>query len=462
MAHLNHAEYHLEKQKAFFASGKTRSLEFRKSALQQLKALIEKNAGEIIQSTQLDLGKPEIEAYTGELGLILNEIKIALKNLKNWSRVKKVRTPLIIQPGRSLIRQVPYGVVLIISPWNYPFFLSLAPLVSAIAAGNCAVIKPSELSLNTSSCLASLIRKYFDPNFITVKTGGPEVSVNLIAQRPDFLFFTGSTTVGKKVMAACAEHLIPLTLELGGKNPCIVNDCTNIRTAARRIAWGKFFNAGQTCFAPDYIIVESSLKDRLVAELKLAIGKFYGKSPGKSPDYARIISEAHTNRLHQLAKGHTVLSGGTFDSSKKFVSPTILDVTDWNAPIMKEEIFGPLLPVLEYTSLQESLEHILKLGEPLTVYLFTEDPVVENKVRDTITSGSLNINTTFSHIMSGHLPFGGVGSSGMGRYRGRAGFETFSYKRSEFKRSFLFDTTFIYPPYKTSLKFLKKIMPFLF
>lgn len=452
----------MRKLQHYFSSGKTRTLAFRKSALKCLKVLIEENTTEILESTRLDLCKPHIEAYTGELGLVLDEIKIALKNLTKWSRVKKVRTPLIIHPGKSLIRSEPYGVVLIISPWNYPFFLSLAPLVSAIAAGNCAIIKPSELSSNSSSCLAALISKYFDPDYITVKTGGAEVSKNLITKSTDYVFFTGSTAVGRKVMAACAEGLIPLTLELGGKNPCIVNDCKNLRTAARRIVWGKFFNAGQTCFAPDYILVNSALKDQLVSELKLAINEFYGITPENSPDYARIISTSHTDRLIQLAEGHNVISGGIYDSSKRFISPTLLEVTSWDSPIMQEEVFGPLLPVLMYTTLQNSLNKIKKSGEPLSVYLFTEDPTIEKQVRNSISSGSLIINTTFSQIMSGQLPFGGVGSSGMGRYRGKAGFDTFSYMRSEFKRSFLFDTTFIYPPYKAPIRILKKLLPFLF
>ena len=450
------------KQRDFFFAGTTKEIAFRVKQLYVFKKAIEENEEKILGALKLDLGKPEIDAYTSEIAPILQEIDYALKKIKSWDKPKKVSTPFMLFPGSSYIYPEPYGSVLIIGTWNYPFQLVISPLVGAMAAGNCSVVKPSEISSNASQVIANIIRENFNPLYIAVVEGGVEETQMLLSQKFDYIFFTGGTRVGQIIMEAAAKHLTPVTLELGGKNPCIVDEDVDIETTARRIAWGKYFNAGQTCIAPDYLLAHMAIKDKLLENIKVTIEKFYGKDPSKSLDYARIINKNHFSRLSALLGEGNIIKGGNANPADFYIAPTVIDNISWDNEIMEDEIFGPILPVIEYEDLDEVISLINRMPKPLAIYFFSKNKNKQEKVLKEISSGGVSINDIMAHIQNINLPFGGVGDSGIGAYHGKASFDTFSHKKSVRKRSFFdYINRMKYPPYKTPLKYVKKILKFI-
>jgi len=393
-----------------------------------------------------------------EIGFLYTEIRHAVRHLRRWMQPRRVPTPLAIQPAVSWIQPEPYGQVLIIGPWNYPVQLLLAPLVGAIAAGNCAVLKPSELAPRTSEVVAGLIARTFPPEFVTVVTGGVEVAQELLSRRWDYIFFTGSTAVGRMVARAAAERLTPYTLELGGKSPCIVTADADLDLAARRIVWGKFFNAGQTCVAPDYLLVERPVMQSLLERLKGCIQRFFGPDPAASPDYARIVNQRHFDRLAGYLRNGQVAAGGQTDRDRLYIAPTLLVDVDWNAPVMQEEIFGPILPVLPFDDLEEVIGRLRQRPRPLALYLFTRSATVRDRVFGSLSFGGGCVNDTLVHLSNPHLPFGGVGESGTGAYHGRFSFETFSHRKAVLQSLPLGDPMVRYQPYGRKLWLIRKVM----
>lgn len=452
--------YHnlVSKQRMFFRIGKTKNISYRLDALHRLRSGIKRYEHKILEALKADLNKSEYEAYTCEIGYVLEEIRFVNKHLSSWAKPKKVKTPITHIGAKSYIYSEPYGMVLIISPWNYPFQLAIAPLIGAIAAGNCAVIKPSELTPRTSLVLEQLITDIFPEEYIAVVQGGVETSQALLREKYNTIFFTGSVAVGKIVMEAAAKHLTPVTLELGGKSPCIVHKDAHIKYAAKRIAWGKFLNAGQTCVAPDYVYVHHSIKDRFIVEFNRAIKELYGESPLNNPNYTHIVNERHFNRLTTFLKGGKVIIGGKNDKDKLVIEPTVLTDITWDDSVMEDEIFGPILPIMDYTNLSDVIKEILNHPKPLSLYLFTENSVVAQKILKHISFGGGCINDTIYHLASPYLPFGGVGNSGMGAYHGKGSFDTFSHKKSILKQTTCFDIPLRYPDAKNGLKFIKYFM----
>jgi len=448
----------LERQRAFFSSGKTFPVSFRLAQLKKLKEAIKKNEAELMRALASDLGKSEFEAFTAEIGFLYEEINVALKNLKKWVKPRRVLTPILMQPGSSRVLTEPKGTVLIISPWNYPVQLTIAPMIAAIAAGNCLVVKPSELAPASASAIKRLMEQCFSPEFCSVVPGGVEVAQNLLEHRFDHIFFTGSTTVGKKVMLAAADHLTPVTLELGGKSPCIIDEGVDLETVARRIIWGKFYNAGQTCVAPDYVLVPKSSKSSLLSFMKKAIHEFYGQDPAQSPDFGRIISSRHFERLVALIEGQSVFTGGVWDRESKYIAPTIIDRVATYDPVMQSEVFGPILPVLEYENFDTALAIVKRHSHPLACYVFTANPKIENRVLREIPFGGGSVNSALMHLLNPRMPFGGIGPSGMGSYHGKAGFDAFSHKKSIYKSPLWIDIPFKYPPYEKRLPFMRLLM----
>jgi aldehyde dehydrogenase (NAD+) len=436
----------VNKQRQFFQTGQTKSVEFRIEKLKKLEQAIEDNKDPIIQALKADLHKPGFEAYFEIVG-VLNEIKYAIKNLRNWTKTQKITTPFHQFLSSAKVYHEPLGVVLIIGPWNYPFNLIFTPLVGAITAGNCAILKPSEIASHTSSVIANIIQKNFDPSFITVIQGGVETSKELLSESFDHIFFTGGTEIGKIVMSAAAQHLTPVTLELGGKSPCIVDDSVHIEYTAKRIVWGKFSNAGQTCTAPDYLLVNQKIKKDLLNSIKEQIQKFYGDDASTSHSYSRIINQRHFYRLSELLKDGKILVGGDTNLETLYIAPTVIDQVSWKDNIMQEEIFGPILPVIEYTELSEAIDLVNKQPKPLALYFFSSNKKNQEWVLQSTVSGGACINETVMHLTVPGLPFGGVGASGFGRYHGKAGFDTFSYQRGVLNKSFLLDLKWRYPPY---------------
>lgn len=445
-------------QRQFFNTHQTKSVSFRIQQLQILKQAILDNQSAIINAVQADLNKPELEAYTTEVGLCIEEINYTLKHIKAWTKPQKIATPLTQLPGSSKIYHEPLGVVLIIGPWNYPFQLIIAPLIGAISAGNCAILKPSEIAVNTSQLLAKIIPKYFDASFIAVVEGGKEVTQQLLEEKFDHIFYTGSTQVGKIIMSAAAKHLTPVTLELGGKSPCIVDADTHLEYTARRIVWGKFINAGQTCVAPDYLLVDKTIKKDLLERIKQCIQDFYGTTPETSPDYARIISENHFHRLSSLLKTGNIIIGGETNATERYIAPTVIDGVTLEDQVMQEEIFGPILPIIEYTNLSEAIAFVNAQPKPLALYIFSNNKQDQEQVLQETASGGVCLNDTIVHMAFPGLPFGGVGESGMGNYHGKASFKTFSHQRSVLNKSFLIDIKLRYAPYKDKLKLLKRLI----
>ena len=456
MQTLSPVENILEKQRQFFATGKTKEIAFRIEQLERLKQAILDRQQAICDAVNADLRRSEFEAYF-EIAAV-SEVKYALKRLKSWTKPKRVAMPLDQFPASAWIYPEPLGVVLIIGPWNYPFQLLINPLVGAIAAGNCAILKPSEIAENTSRLVADLVRDTFDPAFVAAIEGGVETSQQLLAQKFDRIFFTGGTKIGRIVMEAAAKNLTPVTLELGGKSPCIVDADVDLDLAAKRITWGKFINAGQTCIAPDYLLVDRTVKSELLAGIKKYIGEFYGDDPSQSPDLARLISQRHFDRVAEFVNDGKVVIGGETKPEERYIAPTVLDEITWDDPVMEDEIFGPILPVLDYTNLSEAIEQINQRPKPLALYIFSRDKQKQQQVLDRTSSGGVCVNDTVMQVGVPELPFGGVGDSGIGSYHGKSSFDTFSHYKSVLKRGLWLDLDWRYAPYKGKLDLLKKFI----
>lgn len=437
-----------------FESGHTRSLEWRRDQLKRLRQMVKDHGDAFVEALAADFGKPEVEARMMDVGQVPIEVGLALRNLKRWTRPERVSgLPFM---GRSKIVREPLGVVLIVAPWNYPVGLLLSPLVGAIAAGNCAVLKPSEVTVHTSALLAKLVRDYLDPAAIALVEGGVDETTALLEQRWDHIFYTGGGRVGRLVMKAAAENLTPVTLELGGKSPCIVDAEVDVRVTARRIAWGKFINAGQTCVAPDYLLVHESREEELIHELAVAIREFYGDDPLASGDFARLVDTRHLERVAKLMIGEQVAIGGRVDRDRGSIEPTVLRGVSPDAPIMQEEIFGPVLPVLTVKGVPEAIDFVNEREKPLALYVFSKDDEAAQEVVERTSSGGVCVNGTVLQLSNPKLPFGGVGESGTGAYHGRHSFETFSHRKSVLTRGFGFDPSLMYPPYKDWKKKLFK------
>ncbi len=441
-----------------FRSGKTRALSWRTQQLKQLAKLLSENETAIFDALAADLGKCQTESWLAEFGFLQSDIEHTLSHLKKWCAPRKVSTPLVAQPGKSYQQAEPLGTVLIIGAWNYPLQLLLAPYIAALAAGNCALLKPSELAAATSGLIAKLIPKYMDTDAVQVVEGDKEETTALLAQHWDHIFYTGGEQVGKVVMRAAAEHLTPVTLELGGKSPCIVDSDTDLTTTAKRIVWGKFMNAGQTCIAPDYILVEQGLKASLVNALTDAIKQQYGDNPLANDDYGNIINKKHFARLSQYLENCTILYGGEQNEAQNKFAPTITEVESDDHPLLKEEIFGPILPLVTVAKIEQAIDYINRRPKPLALYVFTKRNHFEKQVLAETSAGSVCVNDTLMFMSNPELPFGGVGNSGMGSYHGKAGFDTFSHLKSIMKRSFKFDVPVRYAPFKKwKLAVLKKL-----
>ncbi|WP_407544505.1 aldehyde dehydrogenase [Priestia sp. HNGD-A6] len=432
---MNNYQELTKKQLSFFNSGKTKDVAFRIETLKKLRELVVRHEDDILKAVKADLNKPEMEAKRAEVGLVLSEIDFAVENLAEWASPKEVETPSTHAGAKSYIYQDPYGLALVIAPWNYPFQLAVSPVVGAIAAGNCVVLKPSELTPHTSSLLAKMFNENFPEEYLTVVEGEVETSTALLKENFDYIFFTGSTMVGKIVAEAAAKHLTPVTLELGGKSPTIVHEDANIEEAAKRIARGKFANAGQTCVAPDYILVQRNVKDELLANLKQVVTNTYGEDVSQNLDFPHVVSEKHFDRLNSFLTNGDIVFGGKTDRSRLFIEPTVLDNISWEDSVMQDEIFGPILPIIVYDEISEVIQAIVKRPKPLALYLFSEDEAVQDHILNSVSFGGGSINDTINHMTSHYLPFGGVGDSGMGAYHGKASFDTFSHAKSILKRS---------------------------
>lgn len=451
----------ITKQQHFFYTEKTMEIDFRLRQLRRLRTAIHKYEKKLLRALELDLGKHEPEAYMSEIGYVYHSIRTMIHHLRFWAGRQHCKTPYYLQPAASYIERIPYGTVLIIGPFNYPFQLVMEPLIGAIAAGNTVVVKPSELATHTERVIASLIREAFPSYYISCITGDENVSAALLEQPFDYIFFTGSMRVGRIVQQQAAKRLIPTTLELGGKCPVIVDETANLKKAARQIIWGKLLNAGQTCVSPDYVLVQESVKEKLLTELKQALCEQYGNDIASSPDFGRIINEKHVQRLSDLIeqeKAHIVFGGAT-DPSTRYVEPTLFEIDTLASPLMQEEIFGPLLPILTYHDLDEAIAIARHYPNPLALYLFTTQRRTAQHVLRQIPSGGCALNNVLKHFANSNLPFGGRGQSGNGSYHGRASFETFSHKRSVLIQPTSVDIPFFYPPYKdTYVKLVRKIL----
>ena len=448
------------KQKKFFESGKTRELDFRIETLKKLKNIIKKNEADILNALQSDLGKSEFEGYSTEIGLIYDEINLSIKNIRKWSKIKKVKSPIIYYPSKSYIYKEPYGVTVIIGPFNYPFQLVLAPLIGAIAAGNTAMIKPSESTVKTAKIIEKIINNNFSKEYLRVVNplGGKETVTELVELPVDYIFFTGSVKVGKIIMEKASKNLTPLTLELGGKSPCIVDKDAKLEYAAKRIVWGKLINAGQTCIAPDYLYVHKSIKNKLLELIVKEIKKQYGENLKENKDYPRIVNRITIERLEKyISEGH-IYFGGDIDKDKMYMEPTILTNIKEDSKVMEEEIFGPILPVIEFQKLDEVISYVTKRDKPLALYYFSESKSNIEKVLKSTTAGGVTINDTIIHVANPSLPFGGVGSSGMGKYHGKASFDTFSHEKSVMKRGTFIEFEIRFAPFEGKIKLLKKVM----
>jgi aldehyde dehydrogenase (NAD+) len=449
-----------ERLRASFATGRTRPLKYRLAQLAALARLLEDCEPQICEAIRKDLGRSEIETRMVETHLLRREIEFAQKHLAKWMKPQRARAPWLLWPSSARIYREPFGVVLIIGPWNYPLQLVLVPLIGALAAGNCAVVKPSELAPATSTFLATTLPRYLDPECVQVIEGGAAEAATLLAERWDCIFYTGNPSVGRIVMEVAAKHLTPVTLELGGKSPCIVDRSANLRVAARRIMWGKLMNAGQVCLAPDYVLVDEAVETELLAHMAAAITDFYGEDPRKSPDFARIVNQRHFQRLMRLLDGGgQIFLGGEASCDELYIAPTILKKTPPDAPVMQEEIFGPILPVLAVKSTDEAIAFVNEKEKPLAIYLFAENAQIKHKVINSTSSGAATVNYPSVHAAMPGLPFGGVGSSGMGAYHGRASFETFSHRKSVFMKGTWPDPNLAYPPLsKLKERIIRKLM----
>lgn len=450
----------INRQVNYFKSNITRNTDFRIQKLKKLDSILKQNIKLLDEAIYKDFKKSSFENFNTELALLYLEIKDAIKNLKKWAEKKPVSTSILNQPGKSYIIPEPLGVSLIIGAWNYPYQISLAPVIAAIAAGNTVILKPSELSSHTSATLAKIINDNFDPGFLFVVEGGKEVTSELLKYKFDKIFFTGSVNVGKIIYAAAAKHLTPITLELGGKSPAIITESANIKLSAKRLVWSKFLNAGQTCIAPDYLLVHKNIKSEylnaLVDEIKNADYKI------ENDNYVQIINDDHFNRLNNLIDRNKIFYGGTTDAINRIIEPTLLDNVSFQDEIMKDEIFGPILPIIEYDNLDKVISEIKSRPKPLSLYVYTNNEVEKNKILNEVSFGGGCVNDSVMHISNSNLPFGGVGDSGIGSYHSEAGFRAFSHYKGILEKYNWFESNIKYSPYSNSkLNLIKKILPFI-
>ncbi len=448
----------VSRQREYFLGGATLEPSERKESLLRLQKAILAREKEIAEALHADLRKSPFESYMSETGMVLDELRYIAKHLEKWAKPKRVPTPLSQFPSRSFICKEPYGVTLVMSPWNYPFLLSLDPLIGSIAAGNCVILKPSAYAPHTSHLLADLISSVFSPAHVAVVEGGREENSSLLEQRFDFIFFTGSVSVGKLVMEKAAQNLTPVVLELGGKSPCIIDETANLPMAARRLVFGKLLNAGQTCVAPDYVLVKRERKEDLISLLKSNIQDALGQNPGKNPEFPKIINQKHFQRLCAILEGETILLGGETDEAALTIAPTVTEASA-ESPSMQEEIFGPILPILTYDKPDDAIRFIQEREKPLALYLFTESKAFEKRILQEVSFGGGCINDTIIHLATHHMPFGGVGHSGMGSYHGKKSFDAFTHEKSIVKKSSSVDLPVRYHPYtEKKLKMLKKFL----
>ena len=453
---MNYTEI-LQNQKTFFNSHKTKDLNFRKTQLKKLKNLIKKHENQLYEAIYKDFGKSEFETFGTEISFIYKDIDYYLKNLNSLAKPKKVKTNIVNQLGSSKIYREPLGNCLVIGAWNYPYQLTLTPVVAAIAAGNTCIIKPSELPENTMKVMAQLINENFDSAFLYVVEGGVEETTEILKLRFDKIFFTGSPRVGKIVYQAAAEHLTPVTLELGGKSPAFITENADLEVAARRIVWGKFINAGQTCIAPDYLYVQENIKPKFIEILLSEIKK--RNYHENAEHFCKIINERNFDRLEKLINREKLIFGGETHREKRYISPTVLDHVTWEDTVMQEEIFGPILPILTYKNLDEAIEKVIEGEKPLSAYIFSNNAKEQTKILEKLSFGGGCINDTLMHISNHHLPFGGVGNSGLGNYHGKFGFDAFSHQKAILDKSIYLEPELKYPPYTDGkLKILKKLL----
>ncbi len=448
----------LKEQRSYFSTGRTKDISFRRDALIRFRESIKKNEQAIIDALVSDFKKPAFESIATEISIVLKELNLVIKNLQKWQEPTKVAPSLLNFPSSAKIMYEPYGTTLIIAPWNYPFQLAVGPLIGAIAAGNTVVLKPSELTPKTAALLSRMLSKIFEDGHINTVLGDKDVATKLLAERWDYIFFTGSVPVGKIVYKAAAEHLTPVTLELGGKSPCVVDETAKIQLSAKRIVWGKFVNAGQTCIAPDYILVHSSKKQALLTALDIEITAALGADPKISPDFARIINENNFDRLLKLLNDSTIYKGGQTDRADLYIAPTILTDVTLSDQVMQEEIFGPVLPILTYETKEDIRKIIVSFEKPLSAYIFSQKKSFKKWFTNSFSFGGGVMNDTLVHFLNDKLPFGGVGSSGIGSYHGKKSFYTFSHPKSIVKRGTWIDIPIRYAPYKGKLKLIKNFM----
>ena len=449
----------VSKQHMFFKSSVTHPYDFRINELQKLKMGIKKFESQFRTALKNDLGKSEFESYSTETGFVLHDLSKTIKYLKKWMKPKRIKTPLLCQPASSQIQFTPLGVNLIVSPFNYPISLTFAPLIAAIAAGNTVVVKTSELTPSCSMEIQKLIDEIFDPAYVAYIPGKIPETTLLLKQKFDHIFFTGSPRIGSIVMEAAAKHLTPVTLELGGKSPCIVHSDANMKIAVNRIVYGKFMNAGQTCVAPDYVMVHQSIKEEFLEKIKQRIVNVYGDDASLSPDFGRIVNEQHHSRIISLLVQNKVIVGGQFNKADRYIAPTVMKNVTLTDNIMAEEIFGPILPVMEYNNFDEIVDTIAKLPQhPLACYIYSESKTVQNELISRIQFGGGCVNHCMQHLVNPNLPFGGIGESGIGSYHGFSGFERFSHKKSILKAASWFDLSLIYAPYQGKIKTIRRLM----
>ena len=442
-----------------YNAGTTRPLSWRRTQLQRMIDMLEENEDAFVEALKADLGKPMVEGFITDLAFVTSEIKLMLKNLTKWNSTERVPTPLVAMPAKSFLMPEPVGVVCVIAPWNYPVQLLLVPAAGAIAAGNAVVLKPSEVSSHVSAVLAELVDKYLDNNAIALIEGGVAETTELLAQKFDHIFYTGNGKIGRVVMSAAAVNLTPVTLELGGKSPVIIDESANIAVAARRVAWGKWLNAGQTCVAPDYVLVHKNVEAKFVDALRASITEFYGENPHTSDSYGRIVSPRHFDRLVSLMNGGTPIIGGENSAHDRYIAPTVLGNVNLNSALMQEEIFGPLLPIIGVNDINEAITFITQRDHPLAQYVFAEKSRVIDDVLARTTAGGVTVNGTLLHLTSPHLPFGGIGESGMGAYHGKTGVRIFQHMKPVLKRGTAIDPKMAYPPYtERKLKIFRKVL----
>ncbi|MFJ7950912.1 aldehyde dehydrogenase [Lysinibacillus sp. NPDC096418] len=450
----------ITQQRQFYFSRATKDIDFRKEQLLKLKKTILKYEKEVLSALYLDLRKSEFEAYATEVGIVLDSISFMVKHVDEWMKPEAVKTPIHLQMGKSFIVREPYGVTLIIGPFNYPFQLVMEPLIGAIVGGNTAIVKPSETSVHTAAIVKKIIEETFDASFVRVVEGEKEEVTALIHASFDYIFFTGSVAVGKVVARAAAERLTPFALELGGKSPAIVDQTANLEVSAKRLAWGKFTNTGQTCVAPDYILVHKDVYEPFVKILKDTIRTFYGRNALKSPDYGRIINVRQFDRLQQILveERDSITFGGRTDRDDLYIEPTVIEHVQWTSPSMQDELFGPILPIMVYDDLRIAIHQVRQLPKPLAAYFFSEHEKAINYFLEELPFGGGCINDTVTHVGNMHLPFGGVGPSGAKAYHGKASFENFTHAKSILKKSSKLETNVLFPPYKQKVKLIRTIM----